>query len=188
MDHAEESHFAHLNLLKKGASEMEPHLRKYLKDKSKKPRGSAENTFNTGLQRLAGGKYMAEHSGFEQTTGNGINTLLHFEKVAEIVENVYPEDNPLHQKIKTAFVGFRKVAKLLYPFLTYTKSQKKSFLELLDPLLLAWNAAFPDKKYSLKLYHIMTHLPDFVENYGILGRVSEESFEAVHMYLWRESK
>ena len=122
MEHAEESHFAHLNLLKKGASKMEPHLRKYLKDKSKKPRGSAENTFNTGLQRLAGGKYMAEHSGFEQTTGNGINTLLHFEKVAEVVENVYPEDNPLHQKIKTAFVGFRKVAELLYPFLTYTKS------------------------------------------------------------------
>ena len=59
MEHAEESHFAHLNLLNKGASEMEPHLRKYLKDKSKKPRGSTENTSNTGLQRLAGGKYMA---------------------------------------------------------------------------------------------------------------------------------
>ena len=39
---------------------------------------------------------------------------------------------------------------------------------------------FPDEKYFLKLHHIMAHLPDFVANYGMLDRVSEESFEAVH--------
>ena len=39
---------------------------------------------------------------------------------------------------------------------------------------------FPDKKYFLKLHRIMAHLPDFVDTYGMLGRVSDASFESVH--------
>ena len=100
VNHAEDSTFAHMNLLKKGAAEMEIHLGKYLKAKSKKPRGKAENAFNSGLQRLAGGKYMAQHSGFEHTTENGIDTLQHFDKVADAVEKVYPASHLLHEKIK----------------------------------------------------------------------------------------
>ncbi|KAL7548977.1 hypothetical protein ACHAWF_012244 [Thalassiosira exigua] len=149
-EHANTSHFAHLNLLKKGQLEE--------------------------AERSSGG--------FEQTTGNGINTLVHFDKVADAVERVYPEGHPLHQLIKEKFIGFRRVAKLLYPFVTYMKSQKKrhveEYMELLDPLLKEWDKAFPEKAYFLKLHHAMAHLPDFVEIYGMLGRVSEESFESVH--------
>ena len=184
VNHAEDSTFAHMNLLKKGAAEMEIHLGKYLKAKSKKPRGKAENAFNSGLQRLAGGKYMAQHSGFEHTTENGIDTLQHFDKVADAVEKVYPASHLIHEKIKKAFAGYPKVANLMYPFLTYMKSQKKRhlerFLQLLDPLLLAWDETFPDKKYFLKLHHIMAHLPGFVDKYQMLGRILEESFESVH--------
>ena len=77
----------------------------------------------------------------------------------------------------------------MYPFLTYMKSQKKRhlqrFLQLLDPLLLAWDETFPDKKYFLKLHHIMAHLPDFVDKYQMLGRILEESFESVHSLMAR---
>jgi hypothetical protein len=127
---------------------------------------------------------MPEHSGFEHTTGNGISTLEHFDKVADAVENVTPPDNELYGSIKHAFIGFRKVAKLLYPFLIYVKSQKKrcvnKFMALLNPILQAWDETFPEKNYFVKLHHIMSHLLDFVKKYEMLGRVSKESFEAVH--------
>lgn len=113
-----------------------------------------------------------------------ICSLESFDKVAGVVVGVYPADHPLHTKIKEGFVKFRKVASLLYKFCTYTKSQKKrkvdDFMDVLDPLLLAWDGAFPHKAYFLKLHHIMAHLPDFVERYGMLGRISEEIFESVH--------
>ena len=132
---------------------------------------------------------MAQHSGFEHTTENGIDTLQHFDKVADAVEKVYPASHLLHEKIKKAFAGYRKVANLMYPFLTYMKSQKKRhlqrFLQLLDPLLLAWDETFPDRKYFLKLHHIMAHLSDFVNKYQMLGRILEESFESVHSLMAR---
>lgn len=186
--HADDTLFAHLNLLKKGATEFKTQLGSYLK-KSKKPHGQAENALNMALQCLAGGKFQAQNSGFDHTTGNGINTLKNFDQVADVVESVYPEGDPLHEKIKAAFVSFRKVASFMYDFVTYTKSQQKrdvtKFMELLDPLLREWDAAFPNKAYFLKLHHIAGHLPEFVELYGMPGRVSEESFESVHALMAR---
>ena len=69
---------------------METVLTSYLKNFSKKPKGMAEHAFNAGLQRIGGAKFMAQHTGWEQTTGNGINTLQHFGKIADVVESVYP--------------------------------------------------------------------------------------------------
>ena len=69
------------------------------------------------------------------------------------------------------------------------KSQEKRSLEdylpILDDFICAWEDAGiryenKFKTYFLKLHHTMAHSPEFVKMYSMLGRVSEESFEAVH--------
>ena len=37
------------------------------------------------IEYLAGGKFMAQHSGYEQTNGKGMNTMQNFEKVSNKV-------------------------------------------------------------------------------------------------------
>ena len=68
--------------------------------------------------------------------------------------------------------------------MAFTKSQKKcnatDFLDKLDKFLKRWDAALPDKEYFLKLHHLIHHVVEFIKRYGMCGRVSAESFEAIH--------
>ena len=69
------------------------------------------------------------------------------------------------------------------------KSQKtiesKNFDNKVLDFILAWDKAFPGKQYFNKLHFVMMHLPEFVEEYGICGRVSAESHESVHTMMAR---
>ena len=51
--------------------------------------------------------------------------------------------------------------------------------------IISWDKAFPGTSYFNKLHFVMSHLPDFVEEYGICGRASGESHESVHAMLAR---
>mmetsp|Transcript_26553 Transcript_26553/g.57045 ORF Transcript_26553/g.57045 Transcript_26553/m.57045 type:complete len:194 (+) Transcript_26553:2645-3226(+) len=97
---------------------------------------------------------------------------------------VYSSENLLHEKVKETFALYDDLAKKLYALCLLMKSQKtlelKNFDNALLDYILAWDAAFPGKPYFNKLHFLMMHLPDFVEEYGICGRVSAESHESVH--------
>ena len=69
---------------------------------------------------------------------------------------------------------------------TSVAAQTESFyLPILNDFIWAWEDVGLRntnklKTYFLKLHHTMAHSPEFVKLYGMLGRVSEESFEALH--------
>ena len=54
---------------------IEAALKKYLKDKCKRPRGFLEFVLNNAIE-LFSGQFMAEHSGFEQTNKNAMASKL----------------------------------------------------------------------------------------------------------------
>ena len=71
IDHSENTKYGHYIQLRKGLVEFEAALKKYLKDKCKRPRGFLEFVLNNAIE-LFSGQFMAEHSGFEQTNKNAM--------------------------------------------------------------------------------------------------------------------
>ena len=134
--HAEESKYGHFNQLIKGLETIILLLSKHMKDDSKKPRGPAGWAFLQSIEFDAGGKFMAQHSGLEQTNGKGMNTLQNFKKVSEKVVSMYAPDESstsppsltnmiMYAWLKEEFTKYERVAETLYPILTYMKSQEK---------------------------------------------------------------
>ena len=180
--------FAHLNLCKRGVELIEPMLKAYLSDKCKKPREMSEHVLNNAM-RANGAKFEKQNSGWDMSTQNGMNTVGKFSNIAEIVEAVYPVTHPYHNTIKQTFAKYRRVAVTLAKLAAYMKSQElrklEDYLPILNDFIWAWEDAGLRntnklKTYFLKLHHTMAHSPEFVKLYGMLGRVSEESFEALH--------
>lgn len=69
------------------------------------------------------------------------------------------------------------------------KSQKQLPIDEIEKLLLdfidAWEAAWPFVPYFNKLHWLMAHVLEFIEEYGIYGRLSAESHESVHARLMK---
>ena len=74
-NHSENTKYGHYILLRKGLITFEAALKKYLKDKCKRPRGYLEFVLNNAIE-LFSGQFMAEHSGFEQTNKNVMASKL----------------------------------------------------------------------------------------------------------------
>ena len=74
-NHSENTKYGHYILLRKGLITFEAALKKYLKDKCKRPRGFLEFVLNNAIE-LFSGQFMAEHSGFEQTNKNAMASKL----------------------------------------------------------------------------------------------------------------
>jgi len=118
------------------------------------------------------------------TTDNGMDVMDNFDDAASFAEQSYPEESEEGKKIRDFFELCRQLAKDLAELLSFMKSQKKcnekDFLDRLDKFLKSWDAALPDKKYFLKLHHLIFHVIEFIKQYGMYGRVSAEGFEAIH--------
>jgi len=187
--HSTETHYSHYVQLQLGCAPFYKALAKFLQPQSKRPHGPLEFTFNNGLEYIGGGKFNAEHGGFEQTNGKAMNSLERFDDIATACEVTYPEGHRLHDQVKAYFAKFRVLAAKLFALTKLMKSQKK-----IDPadmdykvieVMLAWNDTFPGKAYFNKLHFVMVHLPEFVHRYHICGRASGESHESVHCMINR---
>ena len=198
-EHATESEFAHLNKLKSGCELMAPLLKTYLGNNSKKPKGPGDFALTKALQNKSGAKFQKQNGGFDLTTQNGMNVLSNYDAVADVVESVYPPGSSLREKIESAFTNLRKLSKSLLDVSRYLKSQERrqldDYLPKLNELILDWEladmrkmAGTRDMSYFIKLHHLMAHSPEFIRKYGMSGRVSEESFEAIHALISRIKK
>lgn len=201
LSHAkEDSDYGTFNLKIKGLETFVPLLEKHMKPESKKPRGPASWAFLKSIEYDAGGKFMAQHSGLEQTNGKGMTFLQNFNRVREKVVNMYApnfsgpspptlRELAMFEWLKGLFARFQRVADTLFHILTFLKSQEKRdphvFKELVYQFALAWEDAFPDKNAFNKLHFLLGHLPEFIELWEMIGVVNEESFEALHSRLAR---
>mmetsp|Transcript_4914 Transcript_4914/g.6192 ORF Transcript_4914/g.6192 Transcript_4914/m.6192 type:complete len:540 (+) Transcript_4914:904-2523(+) len=178
-----DTHLEHQIKLSKGYAELKKLLQGYVKDSSKKPRGPAEYSFKAALVGV-GAKFLTHHGGNDLTTDNGMDVMDNFDDAASFAEQSYPEESEEGKKIRDFFELCRQLAKDLAELLSFMKSQKKcnekDFLDRLDKFLKSWDAALPDKKYFLKLHHLIFHVIEFIKQYGMYGRVSAEGFEAIH--------
>lgn len=169
--------------LRKGNIELKKMLENYFKGNNKKSRGKGEYCFKAALA-VCGANFLTQHGGSDLTTDNGMDVMERFDEIASYTEQAYPEDSQEGKKIRE-FLGLCKpLAKELAGLLKLMKSQQKcnatDFLGKLDKFLKRWDAALPNKEYFLKLHHLINHTVEFIKRYGMCGRVSAESFEAIH--------
>ena len=185
-------------------------LEKHVNGKTKKPRGPIAWSFLTSVEYDAGGKFLPQHCGLEQTNQHGMNMMENFAKISQRVRGTCIPDcdspslsspamtsngeNPvmdcIREKMETQvwikenFKKFERVADTLSPLLRFLKRQEKvcadELKELIYEFTVAWDDAFPYKKAFNKFHFLVAHMPDFVELWGMLGILSEESFEAYH--------
>ena len=187
-------------------------LEKHVNGKTKKPRGPIAWSFLTSVEYDAGGKFMPQHSGIEQTNKHGMNMMENFAKICQRVRGACipdcdssslpsqartsnaeqpmadcaREEMETQTWIKENFTKFERFAETLSPLLRFLKRQEKACADELKELIyeftVAWDDAFPDKKAFNKFHFLVAHMPDFVELWGMLGILSEESFEAYHSH------
>jgi len=196
-DHSESSDYGHLCQLEIGLSELLKALTKFLAEKSKRPRGPLEYIFTKAVELLGGGRCMAENGGFDQTNGRALVTLQNFDTIVDVCLTAYDLESPTNDwrvwqwrgTVKSKFNLWREWAKHAYALLTCLKSQKTLSSDEVGILLLnvldAWDAAFPGVPCFNKLHWIMGHILEFIDKYGIYGRLSAESHESVHARLSR---
>ena len=158
--------------------------------KSRKPKGPAEYVFVRAIEIYGGVRYRPEHSGFELSNDDGISVLENWDKVCDAVNRVYERNTSMGNKVGSFIDKTRKIATPLLTISKLLKSQKKftpeRIRQLKEALVLhsmAWRIGFPHKNIWLKLHRLETHIVQFIERWGFVGRRSEEGFEAVHPIL-----
>ena len=191
-EHTESSNHGHYLQLQIGNMMFYTALLKFLSTSLERPPRWLDFSFNNAIEQLAGDEFMAEHRGFEQTNVRALNSFGKFGLIAKVCAAAYPTSDPKHKKIREDFALYEDLARKLHALALLMKSQKRidsnNFDNKLLDFILAWNKAIPGKTYSNKLYSVMMHLPDFVEEYGICGRVFEESHESVHARILEKGK
>jgi hypothetical protein len=187
--HAQQSGYASATLLRKGAENLLPALKKYFT--SKKPRGPAEFAYNAAQEIIGGVRFRAEHSGYELSNSHGIMVLEKCVEIATIIEMTYPDEPERRKEVIEAMRIFRSFSKSLLPLSKLMKSQGKidgAAREIIKDFIVdigkLWRAEFPDKQVFNKLHHLF-HLIRFLEEWEFCGRGSEEGFEAFHPFLAR---
>lgn len=191
--HALETNYAHNLALGIGYTRLSTALKKFLSNSSKRPHGVVEFVLDKAIEQrgIGGGKYMAEHSGFEQTNGNGLNSLMNFEKIAKACISIHRESDQEYTEVKEMFDKFNDVARKLYPVCTHLKSQDKCDPDIFDKCVLDFIDAFEDVfkvPCFNKLHYLHAHTTAFVRKYGCVGRLSAESHEAAHARFSRAMK
>ncbi|EJK58477.1 hypothetical protein THAOC_21391 [Thalassiosira oceanica] len=185
-EHAEASSYGHFVQLQLGLVTLHDALDKFLKDSSKRERGKLEYVFNQSIQ-VFGGTYGDQHGGFNLTNGRILRELENFDKIATACRAAYPAGHSLHEVVQEMFDRYELFAKNFFNVAKLMKSQRKIDSEEFDgkllDMILAYDAAFPDESYITKLHFLVYHIPDFVEEYGALGRLSAESHESIHTML-----
>ena len=188
-EHCSSSGYGHYCKLQVGLSELYQALNKFTSDKSKRPRGKIEFLFNNLIESIGGGEFMAEHGGFEQTNGRALNTLQKFPEIVSVILSSYADDDPKKQLAEEIFGKFEDLAEKTFKLMTYLKSQERrcpdEFLDLLLDFVMSWEDTFPDVPCFNKLHFLMRHVVEFIDEYGIYGRVSSESHEAMHAKIGR---
>ena len=188
-EHAITSKYGHYCQLLTGLTELEKALDKFLSASNKRPMGIIEFLYNNAVVLLGGGDYMAQNGGFEQTNGRALTTLQNFPRITAVCLTAFEESHPLYDDLKRKLDLWEEWAKCAYELLTRLKSQKQLPIDEIEKLLLdfidAWEAAWPFVPYFNKLHWLMAHVLEFIEEYGIYGRLSAESHESVHARLMK---
>jgi len=184
-NHSNVTGLEHLNMLKNGLEEFQPLLRKMCHEKCKRAKSALEHALNCAIQGV-GGTFQPDKSGFDLTSGDLMNVLERFSEIAAVLIKVYPQGHQLHEEVNREVALWSRVAETFLPLAKMMKSQEKidrddekKFIEYLDVFLLAFEAAFPHRKYFNKLHFIM-HIPEYIHRWGMYGLMSEESMEAIH--------
>lgn len=186
MEHAKTSEYGKNNLLRTGAKELLADIKKYLK--SKKPKGPAEYHFNRSIELHANVRYQAQHSGFELTNKDGLKALDKWDDICESTALSYPRDSSTIQKqivqlmkeSKTIAGPLLQLSKLLKSQEKFNDQRLRTLKVAIARLSKAWRKALPGKDVFIKLHHIECHMLSFVMLYRMVGRLSEEGFEACH--------
>ena len=199
-DHAKTSSYGIMLMRLQGLMKLLDLLNKYAKPDSKRPKGQASWGLLKALEKDGRGKFMAHFSGLEMTNRAGMTAMENFDKVSNRVKNMYatdpnsttppsPQDLEMHRWLNEKFSKYERVSKKLFELLTFLKSQEKKSAEecreVIYQFSLAFDDAFPDKDAFNKLHFLICHTPTFVELWGMLGVVNEESFESFHSRLAR---
>ena len=183
-DHISSSGYGHYCKLQLGLTEFYTGLTKFLSKKSKHPRGKIEFLFNNLIESIGGGKFNAEHGGFELTNGQALDTLENFEEIVRVILSSYATDDPKEPTAKKLFKQYADLSAKTFELMKYLKSQKRLdeevFMNLLLDFVLAWEETFPDVPCFNKLHFLMRHVVDYIIEYGIFGRGLAESHEASH--------
>ena len=185
-EHAKTSGYDQKNLLQAGAKETQQSIEKYLK--SKKPKGPAEYTFNRSIELHANIRFQAQHSGFELTNKDGIKVLAVWDKVCKSTAMSYPHHlDTIGKQICELMNDSKKIARPLLQLSKLLKSQDKftdqhirKLKFVVAQLSKEWRKVLSGKKVFLKLHHVECHILSFAILYRMVGRLSEEGFEACH--------
>jgi len=183
VDHAHRTKYAHLNKLKRAAAKIRPLLIKNLNGNGI---GPCQHALRSAI-KAAGGKFLTQHGGNSLTNNNGMDVIERFSEIAQYMSNLFPPDTADGQLLRDQYKLFTNVAETMSPLLRFLKSQEKcdetQFMKVLEPFISAWDTAFPEQNYFLKLHHLVTHVYYFIKEYGMYGILSAESFEAIHVVI-----
>ncbi|CAB9519683.1 hypothetical protein SEMRO_1037_G234110.1 [Seminavis robusta] len=141
--------------------------------------------------------FRVENSGFELSNADGIRVLERADKIINRMHKVFANNHNLVQlqkSVDTLMEKFALMTKLLYGMSVMMKSQRKWTTEACDEFESAarqygeqWIAftttgegGSDEATIFNKLHVLVTHLPQFVRQHGMLGRCSEEGFESSH--------
>ncbi len=189
-EHATESHYGHYVQLNHGCTTFMAAIKRY-QAKSKRPKGKLEYVFTKAIEQrgIGNGKYMAEHSGYEQTNGNALKSLENFDKIVKVCISACDTDAcDVRERLKEMMATFNDVAKKLLRVCLLLKSQKKCDPDEFDTAVADYASAYLDTfdgKSFNKLHFLIAHITSFVREYKMIGRASAESHEAGHAYFSR---
>jgi hypothetical protein len=169
-----------------GAKKMLEELKQYV-ESPKKPKGPAEFVFNRAVEAFGGVRYRAEHGGYELSNADGIKVLEVWDKIVGAVSLVYDCNGEKGRRVLELMEKSKKIAGPLLTISRIIKSQQKITGERLAELKrclrlfsIAWRQGFPARGVWLKFHRLEHHIIQFIELFGMVGRVSEEGFESFH--------
>ena len=152
----------------------------------KKPKGRAEFVFNRAIELFGAVKFRAEFGGWDLSNSHCLEVLEAWPKIVNAVSSsastssASTNDNLIRVFMEKA----TPVAAILLKVARSLKSQKRLTKATMKPLLASlvnkWRALFPKKGIFTKFHHLEYHLLDFLDNWEMYGRLSEEGFENIH--------
>ena len=110
-----------------------------------------------------------------------MNCLENFKEVTKALLGMHPPDHAFRQWLEDKCKKWEALAERLFDIACFLKSQKKRDPTECDvkmyALWRAWEYAFPGKKFN-KFHGLFCTIRNYIHEYHMSGRVSEESNEA----------
>ena len=185
--HAEETELGDYYQLIGGLKEFEEVLKGVDSKESKRAQSSLEYALWKCVESRAGGKLDPKNSGMEQTNGKGMISLQNCIKVTHALREMYPDKEcDIRMWLNDETKKWEALAKAIFEAGCFLKSQKKRSPAICDDKLFVlwycWEDAFPGKKFN-KFHGMFCTIREFVHQYEMTGRVSEESNESFNATL-----